>query len=271
MQIYQIKIENQKPNAPMVSITLLQALLSVIIEGSKGALRLRTEGRSMVRGAPPQWIKAATTFSMEIQENQLHLRSPTLYEAAPEVFEQSDWFPDLNSGQTSLDYFQETLSVILTQTGFIHDNKSHEIVDSLYDKPLLEALCGFRHVFNHGASKIRFPQENGIQIVPETITAFKGLAKDIPLPCPVKVAGKLDVLRIQDRLFKLITANNERVIKGIVKPITPREAKAVLGQNVLIPGMAYFTNSGELLRIEAEQISIATENELALWGELPAP
>ena len=271
MQIYQIEIEYQKANTRMVSVTLLQALLSVLIEGSKGALRLRTEGRSMVRGAPPQWIKAATTFSMEFQENRLYLQSPTLYEAAPEVFEQNDWFPELNSGQTSLDYFQESLSVAINQTLSQNETRNPDVEDLLYDKPLLEVFCGFRHVFTQGVGKIRFVQENGHQITPETITAIKELVKTIPLPCQVKIAGKLELIRIQDRFFKLITAKDVPALKGIVKPITPKEAKALLNKNVLVSGPAYFTNSGDILRVEAEQITIAEEKDLALWGELPLP
>ncbi len=271
MQIYQIEIEYQKANTRMVSVTLLQALLSVLIEGSKGALRLRAEGRSMVRGAPPQWIKAATTFSMEFQENRLYLQSPTLYEAAPEVFEQNDWFPELNSGQTSLDYFQESLSVALNQTLSPNGTWKPNLEASLYDKPLLEVFCGFRHVFTQGVGQIRFIQDNGLQIAPETIIAFKELVKSIPFSCHVKIAGKLELIRLQDRFFKLITTKDVPALKGILKPITPKEAKTLLNQNVLVSGQAYFTKSGDILRVEAEQITIAEEKDITLWGNLPIP
>lgn len=259
MQVYQIEMESRQVKNQMVSVTLLQALLSVLIEGSKGALRLQTEGRSTVRGAPPQWIKAATTFSMAFKENKLHVESPTLFDAAPEIFKQNDWFADLNPQSTSLDYFQDSLAGVLNP----------ELVDSLYDKALLEAFQGFRHVFSQGVDKVHFLNKKGLHITPETITMFKEREASLPFPCPVKVLGHLEAVRAQDRTFKLVTVQDEHVIKGIAKHIAHKKLQTLLNKEVLISGIAYFTMAGKTLRVEAEQIAIAGERELALWSKLP--
>ncbi|RKZ74504.1 MAG: hypothetical protein DRR19_30050 [Candidatus Parabeggiatoa sp. nov. 1] len=261
MSVYQIEIESQNPQDSMVSVTLLQTLLSVLIDGSKGALRLRTEGRSTARGVPPQWLQVATQFSMELQGGKLDVESPTLYEAGAELFQQSDWFEELDFERTSFDYFQESLIAAL----------SHEMADSLYDKHLLEAFQRFRHVFNNGAKAIHFLSEKAIQITPDTITVFNELAASLPFPHQVKVAGKLEELRTYDQTFKLITAQGDHAIKGIAKHIAPPEVNALLNKEVLMSGTAYFTTSGKILRIEAEHILAAGARELALWGKLPVP
>jgi hypothetical protein len=261
MQTYQIEIDRQNAKNRMVSVTLLQSLLKVLVEGSKGALRLRTEGRSAIRGTPPKWIKTATQFALELQGNQLRIDSPTLNEATPELFQKTDWFPELNAEWTSLDYFQESLTASLNK----------EMADSLYDKPLLHIFQGFRHVFNQGANQILLLNGNSKPITPETLSVFKELEGSLPPPGQVKVAGVLEVIRIHDRTFKMITGPNEHVIKGITQPINQKEAQGLLNKEVLVSGMGYFTISGKVLRIEAEHISVAGEHERALWEKLPIP
>jgi len=261
MPSYQILIESQKTNNSKVSVTLLQALLSVLIEGSKGAIRLRAEGRSAVRGAPPEWIKTATQFSMELQENRLHIESPTLYDTVPDLFQPSDGFPELISERTSLDYLIDSLTTALT----------NERVEPLYDKALLEVFLGFRHVMNQGAEKIHFVNEHDLEITQESVAIFKERLQDIPSPCPVKVVGKMDTIRSYDQTFRLITARSDRVVKGIAKHFAPKEVQALLNQTVLISGTAHFSTGGKTLRVEAKDISIAQEGEEISWGDLPIP
>jgi len=249
MQIYSIKIENQSVDSHTISVTLLQALLSVLIEGSKGALRLRTEGRSMVRGAPPQWIKSATTFSMAFKDKQLQIGSPTLYESVPELFHEK--MEELRPECTAIDYFQGSLTSIL----------NNQLDDSLYDKALLDLLQGFRHSFYQGADSIHFLTDNGPEINLETIKFFKELADKIPPPRRVKMAGRLDEVRSNDRTFKLITTPNNVTVKGITQPMTQKEVQALLGKEVLISGIAFYTTSGRTLRIETDQISLANARE----------
>ncbi|RKZ40963.1 MAG: hypothetical protein DRQ49_02830 [Gammaproteobacteria bacterium] len=261
MPSYQILIDSQKTNNSKVSVTLLQALLSVLIEGSKGAIRLRAEGRSAVRGAPPEWIKTATQFSMELQENRLHIESPTLYDTVPELFQPNDGFPELISERTSLDYLIDSLTSALT----------NERLDPLYDKALLEVFLGFRHVMNQGAEKIHFVNGHDLEITQESVVNFKERLADIPSPCPVKVVGKMDTIRSYDQTFRLITARSERVVKGIAKHFAPKEVQALLNQTVLVSGMAHFSSDGKTLRVEAKDISIAQEGEEISWGDLPIP
>ncbi|MDM8560292.1 hypothetical protein [Candidatus Parabeggiatoa sp. HSG14] len=261
MQTYQIEIDIQNTKNQMVSVTLLQALLSAIIEGSKGSLRLRAEGRSTIRGTPPKWVKASTQFALELKGTHLVIESPTLQEAAPELFQQTDLYPELVPNRTSLDYFHESLMAALNP----------EMEDSLYDRPLLEALQCFRYVFNQGADKIHFLKEKELQITPEIITAFRELEASMPVPCQTKLAGRIDSIRTQDRTFRLLPLKHNMGIKGIAKQITPKEAQALLGKDVLVSGTAYFTTSGKILRLEADQIVIAQDTDMESWSELPVP
>jgi len=256
MRTYQIDIKSHKKGR-RVSVTVLQALLAVIIEGSKGALRLRAEGRSAVRGAPPRWIlRVAMQFAMESQGDKLVIESPTLSEAVPDLFEQTDEFPELDLELTGLDYFLESLAA----------TQNRKMPDSLYDKPLLEVCYGFRHVFSQGAESIRFP--NDVKITQDHVKNFKELANGIPSPSQVKVVGKLKAIRAYDQTFNLITPKGKQLIKGIAKHIAPKEFQSLLNKDVLILGTAFFTLGGKTLRVEAEQMLTEGDHE-PLREELP--
>ncbi|MDM8566066.1 hypothetical protein QUF74_10485 [Candidatus Halobeggiatoa sp. HSG11] len=269
MQTYQIEIETIEPSYQMISVTLLQALLWVITEGSKGALRLCTEGRSTVRGAPPQWIKHATNFSIAFKDKKLYIQSPTLYEVAPELFNQEE-FAELNSERTSLDYFQDSLATAVLSSQFSQQEMEESyMLDSLYDKALLEVFYGFHRVFHQGAKSIRFLNGNGIQMTPDSISTFRKLKSVVPYPCQIKIIGILDSIRNYDRTFNLTT--NARMLRGVSKNMLSKETQDLVGKEVLISGTAYFTSTGKALRIEADKISVPEGNERILWEKLPLP
>lgn len=60
------------------------------IEGSKRAVRMRTQGRSSAPGSAPGWIEAAADYTVELKAGStvLELDIPSLLEAAPETFEE---------------------------------------------------------------------------------------------------------------------------------------------------------------------------------------
>ena len=125
---------------------------------------------------------------------------------------------------------------------------------------MLEVFQGFRHVFNQGATKIHVLGEDGIEINPETLTILKEAQANIPFPSPVKITGKLEDMKAYDRTFKLITSQDGEVIRGIAQPMAHKEVQLLLGKEVLVSGIAYYTTTRKVFRIEAEQISvIATE------------
>jgi len=91
----------------------------------------------------------------------------------------------------------------------------------------------------------------------------------IPAPRQIKVSGKL--VTVGDRSFNLITAEKQCLIKGIAKSVDQKTLVTLLDKDVLVSGIAYFTTSGEVLSIEAEQISVAKAHDLKIWGQVPTP
>ena len=111
-----------------------------------------------------------------------------------------------------------------------------------------------------------------IRIDAECVEALGRLRRAIPPDQHVRVAGKLDVLRLSDRMFTLILASGARV-RGVVAGhgVDLSALGELWGQDVVVTGVAKFRPSGSVLRIEAERIERANDRDLSLWSAEPRP
>jgi len=62
-----------------VSAALLRDVLDVVIEGSKRAVRMVTQGRSSAPGTPPGSIEAAADYTVEIKRGSTVLELEVPY------------------------------------------------------------------------------------------------------------------------------------------------------------------------------------------------
>lgn len=239
-------------------------MLDVVLEGSKRAVRMRTEGRSSARGPLPAWIEAAVEYSVELKPGStvLELQVPTLLEAAPATFQQSDFFRDIDPERSSFDYFSDSLVAAAVEG----DEASH-----LFDKGLLKVFRGLEAAFDAGAEAIAVEDEVPVRIKREDIQRLAQIESDIPDPQYVRVAGKLDTIRHSDRTFTILTTELEQSVKGIAAAGQQNELQALWGKRVVVTGIAHFTANGQVLRIDADRVRQASESEMTLWGRLPRP
>jgi uncharacterized protein (DUF433 family) len=87
----------------------------------------------------------------------------------------------------------------------------------------------------------------------------------------VRVAGRLDAIKLNDHTFTMAIAESLYPINGFAKAIEPQILSTLLGKNVVVSGTAHFTKEGALLILEAAQIDIAKERDLRIWGQVPRP
>src|ERR1044071_8113051 len=99
-----IKLSGPGAKGVVVNATLLRDLLTLVIDGSQRALRMRTEGRSTARGTLPRWISAAGEMDVQILPGStvLEIDAPTLMEADPQEFGQSSLFPEVDPELTGI-------------------------------------------------------------------------------------------------------------------------------------------------------------------------
>lgn len=267
MQTRSIRLQGTRAQGAQVGAALLRDLLTVLIEGSQRALRIRTQGRSTARGAAPAWIQAATEFSVRVLPGStvLEIEGPSLLEAAPEEFSQGRLFPEVDPDLPALDYFIESLDAAVEGSGS----------SALYDAPLLTHFGRLDGVFKQGVDSIEFARprvDSGARplcLSRQSLAGLKKLAGQIPHEQQARVAGKLDTIRHSDRTFVLTLEGNAEPIRGIAEQYA--DLQQFWGRSVLVSGAAHFTASGAILRIEAESIRLASERERGIFNLAPSP
>jgi hypothetical protein len=226
------------------------------------------EGRSAAKGGTlPNWLVRAAAFELVgLTQNfpGVRLQAPTLREALPDKFVQTDFFSDVDPDKSALSFMAEGL-----------DDALHGRADSdAYDGPLLALFEQFGAVFGHGIQSLEI--RNGradtpvVEIDRVGLRAIHHLHETIPEPRRVRLAGRLDTIRYSDRAFTLVTAEG-KTVRGVLAEGGPEVLKPLFGQNAVVSGMAHFLPSGRLSRVEAERIVIGTDEDVAAWSTVPPP
>lgn len=261
MNRHEIRLTGPRVVGTAVSAQLLRDVLAVVLEGSKRAVRIRTQGRSSAPGAVPAWIEAAADYTVELKPGStvLDLEVPSLLEAAPGVFDQSELFPEIDPERSSFDYFSESLAAAV-------EGERHS---RLYDKGLLEVFRRLERAVDAGADRITVDNGRRLEITRESVRQLADLEAEIPEPQYVRVAGMLDEIRHSDRTFTIVSTAQNQKLKGIAEPGHKDQLQDLWGKRVLVGGTAHFTPAGGVLRIEADRIRKASRREGQLWGETP--
>lgn len=247
---------------------LLRDLLDAVDRGAKGAVRLRLEGRSSVKGGfPPAWVNEAAAFRMAGFHRGtpgIELRIPSLLEALPQRFAQADLFPPVDPGDSALTLMGRSLGEALS---------GNEDSDA-YDPPLLRSFEEFREVFRHGVGAVEIrnsqPDHPSVTVTPEGIRTVQRLHRQTPRSQRVRIAGKVDAIRHSNRAFTLVLQTGEQ-IRGVLAEGEPDVLAPFFGRMVVVSGVAQFRPSGSLLRVDADLLQAAADQDLALWSQAPRP
>ncbi|MBU0703692.1 MAG: hypothetical protein KKC18_07480 [Chloroflexi bacterium] len=264
-----VKIEGTPVKGTVVDATVLSDLLSLTIDGAQMALRLRTQGRSTARGVLPKWIQLATKYDVEIKAGStvLELTGPTLAEADPEEFGQRDMFPELDPDLTAIDYLGAALDSTLA-------NGSASTND--YDRGMIDHIRKYGSLFEAGVTSLTYSipvsgSERSVTISPLEVKAVENLSTQIPPSQQVRVAGKLDSIRHSDTTFGLLVPGSSETVRGIATQKLLESMQRLWTQDVLVTGTAHFASSGKLLRVEAQSLREARDQDLGVFGEKPIP
>lgn len=263
MKTHIVKMEGPSATGQEVSAKILRNVLSILLEGGKRAVKLKVHGKSVSRGAQPNWLESISDFKVEIKTGStiLEIHQGSLQEICPEEFKQTDLFREIAFSDTSLDFFNNALYAAINA-----DEES-----DLYDKAILELFNEFNSVFDFGVDTISFNGVEGLYINRERVSRIKALEEKIPASQAVKIAGKLDQIKYSDRSFILTSGDGSSNIKGIAEGISTNELQTYWSKNVVVSGTAYFKASGKPQRIEAYKISLASDDDLSIWNEVPKP
>ncbi|HEX8619644.1 MAG TPA: hypothetical protein VF911_18835 [Thermoanaerobaculia bacterium] len=246
--------------------SVLGDLTAVLLDATRGALRLRVEGRSTARGSLPAWLGGAADFEIvgiEAGSTLLVIEAPTLIEAAPALFAQQALFEPIDSSDSAFGVMEQTLRAAV-------DGRSDS---DFFDQPLLSVFRRFDRVLSAGFSSIELTNGKAgaerVVVDCDSVAAVDRLIRTTPEPQRTRVAGTLDTIRHSDRMFTLLV-DDGKAVKGIADGFAAEQLAGLFGQRVTVAGTAFFRPSGSLLRIEADSIEAAGA-EAAVWARVPAP
>ena len=199
----------------------------------------------------------------------LHFEAPSLEEAAPEIFQQEAFFPEsLNPNDTGFDMF-----------GSLIDDIANKRQDSeRYDIYLLKRVQHFSSQLKTGSNKglegieiagHNIPTDNLPVINMKLIETALSLTLLTPSPKRVRLQGKLDMIRVSDRVFEILLKDGTR-LKSVWMGNGVVELGEFLDKEILMEGIAVFRPSGSLLRVDAEAIAPSTPKD-EFFSVMPQP
>jgi hypothetical protein len=243
---------------------VLRDLTSILVDGARGAVRLRVEGRSFARGSVPSWLANATDFDVvgiERGSTVISIEAPPLAEVAPDLFQQQHLFHPFDASRTAIDLLEESVA----------EAARGHLDTELYDQPLLAKMKEFDRVLSAGYQVIELSGAAGAPVVirPDTVSTVDQLLNKTPHPQSVRVSGRLDLIRYSDRMFVLAMADGQS-IKGVAEGIAAAKLAELFGCNVTVAGTAVFRPAGRILRLEADDLEPADEGS-AVWSRVPTP
>jgi hypothetical protein len=244
-----------------VNSGLLRDLMDPLVDAVQQSVRLRIEGRSRAPGSAPAWLTKAAAFDVEFRKGstQLALVAEPLGDAVPDRFAQLDMFDPFNPACTCIDVFVEALD----------DALSNKPDSDRYDDGLIETFTVFGKVLDHRVKSFELRNGHTRRIERESVEALKELRRSIPPDQRIRIAGKLDLLKHSDRIFEVELPTG--TVRGvIVRDLDFERIRGLLGQQVVVSGVAKFRPSGRVLRVEADQLLLAS-GDTSLWAELPRP
>lgn len=261
---HDIKLKGPSIQPARISASLFHDLLHIFVEGAQRALRFRIEGRSTARGSQPAWLRSAAQFDLLIEPQHepglFRVEARPLKQTLPENLRSSDVLVDMGSTGTAVDLFEAGLEDALA--GSADSDK--------FDEGLAETFSGFGRLFDQGVESIEIINGRKLPIDAEGVERVLRLRRQTPSPRPVRIAGKLDAIRHSDRVFTLILENGF-ALKGVGEKVDPAHMASLFGKKVIVSGLAVFRPSGSVLRIEADQIQEASEQQVLLWASPPKP
>lgn len=233
------------------------------------SISMAFRGASRPRGRTPRWLERASDIRFVDLEGRdttvLHFEAPTFGNAAPEIYEQTEFWPSRpDPALTGFEVFADVLRDITAR------NRDSD----RFDPSLLRSFRGFGRVFDGTFHEARVEDLRGQQpefavLATPTIENAKQLGAEAPPARRVRVVGTLDMIRVSTQGFAIRIDSSEEVrgvlVEGDVDSLAP-----LLNKRVAAEGSAVFRPSSGFLRLDADAV-VSGEGVSALFSRVPTP
>ena len=235
------------------------------------AISMAFRGRSSAKGKRPGWLTAASDIRFVghdgTDESVLQFEVPRLGEAADELYQPAGelWptCPDANDTAGST-----CGADILADV----DAKNEE--SDRFDPLLLRRLSSFKRVFDGTFQEMlitsrRYASAHPGRMNSHTIATAEQLYSNTPVPRRVRLAGLLDMIRASTQSFALRLDDGQEV-RGALVAGQIEELAPLFRKRVLVLGKAVYRASGRLLRVDADEVLLSSEQD-RFFSIVPPP
>lgn len=236
-------------------------LLTRLPETLQDAVRMGFLNSSRAKGRISDALKAAAQVRFVGVEadgdkaSLLTFRVPRFGEAAPELFAQGRIWDD---GPSADDTAFDLLGLAVRDVAARKENSTH------FDRQLLRRVSAYETLLNRGLSRISIPGTGGVDgpsIDRKVASTARELSRVTPAPRRVRVAGRLDLMGASQGVLKLHVRAGQ-IITALWSGTDPIDQhREFFNRDVVVEGLGVFRPSGTLLRIDADALVPATEQD----------
>ncbi|MCH7990713.1 MAG: hypothetical protein IID46_16355 [Planctomycetes bacterium] len=247
----------------------LGELLRELPHAVRQSIRMAFTGRSRSRGKSPAWLLAASDIRLVDysgnDETVLHFEVPPLGEAAAELYQQQELWPTKpDANDTGFD----------TLADVICDVAANNLDSDKFDRPLLGRLIRFRKTVHEAFQEIsitgnRYTPDHPCVLNESIIETAKCLYSNTPPSQQTRVVGNLDMIRASTQTFALKLDDGEE-IRGVLVAGEFGELTNLFQNRVMVLGKAIYRASGRLLRIDADEVTPASDED-RFFSTVPQP
>jgi hypothetical protein len=235
------------------------------------AISMRFRRKSTLRGHPPSWLLRASDVQLVSvsgnRDTEVRWDIPRLGDALGDAYAQGELWPSRpDPDDTGFDLIGDILTDIA-------DNNEDS---DRFDPALLKGLVGLRSVIGGEfrqalVSGRRYTGRGRAILDSQAISTAQSLYSKTPAAVRVRIVGALDEVKKSTQTFSLRLADGNEV-RGVYSGGDFASVLRVFvsEEQVVVRGDALFRPSGQLLLVDAEDMSAAV-GESAVWSRLPVP
>lgn len=233
------------------------------------AIRMAFQGRSTARGQRPQWLTDMSDVRLVDvsggDDTVVRFDAPRFGDAPGDLYDQLQLWPTLKPEPENTGF--DLLGDILDDIARKDKNSVH------FDPMLLKAVGQFDRVIDGEYEELTITTHAAARRGPalvnrDTIETAKTFYRITPAPCRVRIVGTLDMIRASSESFGVRLADGAE-IRGVLSAGDIVELGGFLNKDVLVLGEAVFRASGNLLRVDADEVALA-QDEAPIWSRAPA-
>ena len=192
----------------------------------------------------------------------LTFQVPRFGDAAPQLFEQGKmWDDGPSEDSTAFDL----LGAAIRDVSNRRENSTH------FDEPLLRRLGAYDLLLKRGISRISLetiPGDDRPAIDQQVVATARELSHKTPAARRVRIAGRLDLMGASQGVLKLHLRPGQ-VVTALWSGVAPLEQfHEYFNREVVLEGSGVFRPSGSLLRLDADVLVPATQQD-EFFREMP--